>query len=439
MGVGPGIKACRAAQSGVCFQGRPRPSASVPHGQLQGGLRRSAQPRAWGRSPGTSPTCTVVSRDVCCPGPGVLAADRVEKPSSLLIRTNLRREISSFTTKPPLPERSSRRAQRRGPCTHAGGGVPVARPGRGRACAHVRVRARECACVSARVCMRASVCVCECVCPCICVCECTSARACASVCASVCLCMCVSASVHACVHKCVCVCEYVYVPTHVCACRSLCLYVFVCTDALPGRSGRGRGTPTGQGGWEGHPQGCPPGQLLRTPTAPRSPRTLLPPSGSELWSPTELVRAWQAQMTTDSGAKIKRPEPATRRARGRRGGPAAPASGLARCCGHPSRAKTSPASSMLHTVPSRPSPRGLHCPGPLLGDAPPPEACSLACALHDPPPRCPHMPRARHAGSQAGHLPRGLSWSPPAPLVCWAGRHGPPRLHPCPGFHRASL
>lgn len=189
--MGPGIKACRAAQSGVCFQGRPRPSASIPHGQLQGGLRRSAQPRAWGRSPGTSPTCTVVSRDVCCPGPGVLAADRVEKPSSLLIRTNLRHEISSFTTKPPLPERSSRRAQRRGPCTHAGGGVPVARPGRGRACAHVQVRARECACVSARVCMRASACVCECVCPCICVCECE------------CVCVCECVPVHMCEFKCV--------------------------------------------------------------------------------------------------------------------------------------------------------------------------------------------------------------------------------------------
>lgn len=208
--MGPGIKACRAAQSGVCFQGRPRPSASVPHGQLQGGLRRSAQPRAWGRSPGTSPTCTVVSRDVCCPGPGVLAADRVEKPSSLLIRTNLRHEISSFTTKPPLPGHSSQRAQRRGPCTHAGGGVPVARPGRGRACARVRVRAWECACVSARVCMRASACVCECVCPCICVCECE----CVCVCECVCLCICVSASVCEC--------------TSARACASVCVRVCVC-------------------------------------------------------------------------------------------------------------------------------------------------------------------------------------------------------------------
>lgn len=206
--MGPGIKACRAAQSGVCFQGRPRPSASVPHGQLQGGLRRSAQPRAWGRSPGTSPTCTVVSRDVCCPGPGVLAADRVEKPSSLLIRTNLRREISSFTTKPPLPERSSRRAQRRGPCTHAGGGVPVARPGRGRARARVRVRARECACVSARVCMRASACVCECVCPCICV---SSS-------------VCVSAQVRARVQVCVCEC----VSVHMCECKCACMCAQVC-------------------------------------------------------------------------------------------------------------------------------------------------------------------------------------------------------------------
>lgn len=118
VGVGTGAEASCVAQSGVCSQGQPRPSASVPCGQLQGCLCGSAQPRAWGQSPGTSLKCTVVSRDICCPGPRVLAADRVEKPSSLLIRTNLRNERSSFKTKRPLREHSSREGAARGSFPH---------------------------------------------------------------------------------------------------------------------------------------------------------------------------------------------------------------------------------------------------------------------------------------------------------------------------------